>query len=59
MFSRPKALLAILALACTGFLVACGDEDEGPSASAGGDAAPGNLTLVADASGTPPGSRPS
>jgi plastocyanin len=51
---RFKSLLAILALACTGFLVACGDDDDGGSGSSssdGGDT--GGLTVTADESGTP------
>ena len=51
---RFKSLVAILALACTGFLVACGDDDDGGSSGSsdtGGGS--GDLTVTADESGTP------
>ena len=49
-----KTLLAVLVIACAGFLAACGDdnEDSGSSGGGGGSSA-GDLTVTADESGTP------
>ena len=49
-----KTLLAVLVIACAGFLAACGGDDE-DSGSSGGDSGgdTGGLTVTADESGTP------
>ena len=48
-----KTLLAVLVIACAGFLAACGDDDEdsGGSSSGGGGGDTGGLTVTADESG--------
>ena len=48
-----KTLLAVLVIACAGFLAACGDDDEdsGGSSSGGGGGDTGGLTVTADEGG--------
>ena len=51
-----KTLLAVLVIACAGFLAACGDDDDdgGSGSSGSGDGGgTGGLTVTADESGTP------
>jgi plastocyanin len=51
-----KTLLAVLVIACAGFLAACGDDDEDSGSNGGGGgggADTGGLTVTADESGTP------
>ena len=46
-----KTLLAVLVIACAGFLAACGDDDEDGGSSNGGGGDSGGLTVTASESG--------
>ena len=46
-----KTLLAVLVIACAGFLAACGDDDEDSGSDGGGGGDTGGLTVTASESG--------